>query len=200
MIHDADGSPGRHIGICTRRGGDSDLIESESRKARIAFERRNLARRPERDRASIREHERSEGIRRAAPTAHDCDHPRGQNYSLHVPPMAGRRSIHLRGNQDARVHRPLTGGARQRGRYALENDERVDVLVARSMTTVESMTVRVEDVWPRRQNVPYARGQSLELPSLDDLIATKLIAARPKDLIDIDFLRALRASRSESNT
>jgi hypothetical protein len=90
-------------------------------------------------------------------------------------------------------------GARQRGRYALENDERVDVLVARSTTTVESMTVRFEDVWRRRQSVAYVSGQSLELPSLDDLIATKLIAARAKDLIDIDFLRALRASRSEIN-
>lgn len=48
------------------------------------------------------------------------------------------------------------------GRYVLENDEHVDVLVARSV------------------------------PIVDDLILTKQIQPRPKDLEDIRLLNALR--------
>jgi hypothetical protein len=88
--------------------------------------------------------------------------------------------------------------ARRRGRYALENDERVDVLVARSVSTVDSVVVRFEDLWPRRQEVAYRAGQSVAVPAVDDLILTKRFGARPKDLVDIDFLRALQASKGKS--
>lgn len=37
--------------------------------------------------------------------------------------------------------------ARKNGRYALENDEHVDILVARSVSTVDGTMVHFEDVW-----------------------------------------------------
>jgi hypothetical protein len=85
--------------------------------------------------------------------------------------------------------------ARARGRYVLENDEHVDVLVARSIPTVDSIEVRFDGVWLRRMLVPYGENRMLSVPGYEDLILTKLFAARPKDLIDIDFIRAIRAAR-----
>ena len=84
--------------------------------------------------------------------------------------------------------------ARQHGRYVLENDEHIDVLVARSMPTIGGPPAEFERLWTRRQTV---RIESVEvaLPSIDDLILTKQIAARPKDLEDIALLRILKETR-----
>ncbi len=83
--------------------------------------------------------------------------------------------------------------ARQVGRYNLENDEIVNVLVARSVTTIDGQRVAFDEIWPRRREVVLARGTTVVLPSLDDLIATKRFAARPKDAEDIRLLEALRS-------
>lgn len=83
--------------------------------------------------------------------------------------------------------------ARARGRYVLENDEHVDVLVARSAPTAEGGRVVFDEVWVRRRVVQLAPDVSVALPSLDDLIATKRIAPRPKDLEDIRLLETLRS-------
>ena len=83
--------------------------------------------------------------------------------------------------------------ARQRGRYALENDEHVDVLLARSVPTVDGQHVAFEDIWSRREAVTLAPGVDIALPTLDDLISTKRFAARSKDLEDIRLLEILRA-------
>lgn len=82
--------------------------------------------------------------------------------------------------------------ARGRGRYVLENDERVDVLVARTVPTVDGVRVSFEDVWARRQSLEVASGVALAVPALDDLILTKRFGGRPKDLEDIRLLEALR--------
>lgn len=82
--------------------------------------------------------------------------------------------------------------ARGRGRYVLENDERVDVLVARSVPTVDGVTVAFTDVWGRRRGLELAAGALVAVPDLDDLILTKRFGARPKDLEDIRLLEALR--------
>ena len=87
--------------------------------------------------------------------------------------------------------------ARSKGRYVLENDEHVDVLVARSCTTVEGATVVFEDLWQRRQLLPISDGVSIAIPSLDDLILTKRFAARPRDAEDIRLLEVLRAHGAE---
>ena len=82
--------------------------------------------------------------------------------------------------------------ARARGRYVLENDERVDVLVARTVPTVDGVRVAFDEVWSRRRALEVAPGVTLGVPTLDDLILTKRFGGRPKDLEDIRLLEALR--------
>jgi hypothetical protein len=82
--------------------------------------------------------------------------------------------------------------ARSRGRYVLQNDERVDVLVARSVPTVGGVRLAFDDIWERRRSVPLRDGVTLAIPSLEDLISTKRIGGRAKDLEDIKLLEALR--------
>jgi len=81
--------------------------------------------------------------------------------------------------------------ARRHGRYVLENDEHVDVLVARSVPTVAGVTVEFEQLWAHRREV-LLDGAAVAIPSIDDLILTKQFASRPKDLEDIRLLRLLR--------
>lgn len=83
--------------------------------------------------------------------------------------------------------------ARRHGRYVLENDEHVDVLVARSVPTLDGTSVEFERLWVRRQAVAVGTA-SVCIPSLDDLILTKQVAARPKDLEDLRLLRILKES------
>ncbi len=86
--------------------------------------------------------------------------------------------------------------ARARGRYVLENDERVDVLVARTVPTVDGVTVSFEDVWSRRRVQPLGADVQVALPSLNDLILTKRFGGRPRDLEDIRLIEALRAEEA----
>lgn len=85
--------------------------------------------------------------------------------------------------------------ARRRGRYALENDEHVDVLVARAAPTTEGTPVKFDDVWARRQAIPLGAGLDVQIPAIEDLILTKRFASRPKDLEDIRLLMILKAER-----
>jgi hypothetical protein len=82
--------------------------------------------------------------------------------------------------------------ARARGRYVLENDEHVDVMVSRSVPTVDGARVAFDEIWTRHQLLLLAPGVEIALPALDDLIATKRFAARPKDLEDLRLLEALK--------
>jgi hypothetical protein len=82
--------------------------------------------------------------------------------------------------------------ARGRGRYVLENDERVDVLVARSVPTVDGVRVAFDEIWTRRRGLEVASGVTITVPSLEDLILTKRFGGRPKDLEDIRLLETLR--------
>ena len=82
---------------------------------------------------------------------------------------------------------------RRRGRYVLENDERVDVLVARSVPTIDGTAVEFERLWDSRATIALAPGVDVVLPSVDGLILTKQVAARPKDLEDVRLLRLLKS-------
>ena len=82
--------------------------------------------------------------------------------------------------------------ARARGRYVLQNDERVDVLVARSVPTVDGVRVAFDDLWERRRLLSSGERLSIAVPQLDDLILTKRFGGRPKDLEDIRLLETLR--------
>ena len=82
--------------------------------------------------------------------------------------------------------------ARKTGRYVLENDERIDVLVVKQASTQDGIVLRFEDAWQRRRSIPYAGDLELVLPCLDDLVLTKRWSMRPKDLDDIELLDKLR--------
>jgi hypothetical protein len=82
--------------------------------------------------------------------------------------------------------------ARARGRYVLENDERVDVLVARAVPTVDGVRVAFDDLWSRRRTVSLSSDVSVPIPTTRDLILTKRFASRPKDLEDIRLLETLQ--------
>jgi hypothetical protein len=86
---------------------------------------------------------------------------------------------------------PTPAEARQRGRYVLENSEHVDVLIARSVPTVDGARVAFDDVWARREAIEVAPEVSIAVPCLDDLQATKRFGARPKDAEDLRLLQAL---------
>ena len=86
--------------------------------------------------------------------------------------------------------------ARGRGRYVLENDERVDVLVARHVPTADGVRVAFDDLWSRRRTLQVAPGVTVAVPEIDDLILTKRFGRRPKDLEDIRLLEALRKRQS----
>jgi hypothetical protein len=85
--------------------------------------------------------------------------------------------------------------ARRRVRYVLENDEHVDVVVARSVPTVDGSSVSFDDLWVRRQAVGLAPDVDVQIPAIEDLILTKRFANRPKDLEDIRLLRILQGEQ-----
>lgn len=86
--------------------------------------------------------------------------------------------------------------ARGRGRYVLENDEHVDVIVARFVTTFDGQKVLFDDLWSRRVSLSLSPKAALVIPCLDDLIATKRFGQRPKDFEDTRLLLALREAGS----
>jgi hypothetical protein len=86
--------------------------------------------------------------------------------------------------------------ARRTGRYRLENDELVDVLIARNAPTIDGVTVLFDHVWTRRLPLTLSAGVVRHIPCLDDLILTKRFGGRPKDAEDIRLLEALRGKVS----
>ena len=84
--------------------------------------------------------------------------------------------------------------ARAFGRYVLQNDEKIDVAVARFVTTVDGVQVPFAEVWERRCVVEVVPGLAVAVPSIDDLILTKRFGGRPKDAEDIRMLEALRGT------
>lgn len=81
--------------------------------------------------------------------------------------------------------------ARRTGRYVLENDEHVDVLVARSVPTPDGTVVHFETLWERRRALALEPDVLVQVPTVADLILTKQISSRPKDLEDIRLLQIL---------
>ena len=84
--------------------------------------------------------------------------------------------------------------ARKVGRYVLETDEHVDVLVAAAVSTVDGVLVKFADLWERRAYVEIADGVRAAIPCIDDLILTKRFGARPRDADDIRWLERLRGA------
>jgi len=88
--------------------------------------------------------------------------------------------------------------ARGRGRYVLENDDHVDVVVARAQSTKDGEVVAFDDVWARRRIESYDEGTTIAVPSVADLIRTKRWAMRQKDIADIQLLEGLRELEGDS--
>ncbi len=87
--------------------------------------------------------------------------------------------------------------ARKVGRYVLEGDEHVDVLVAKQASTKDGVPLRFDDAWARRRAVPFGDDLVVWVPSLPDLILTKKWSMRRKDVDDIDALEALLRSEEQ---
>ena len=83
--------------------------------------------------------------------------------------------------------------ARGTGRYVLQNDEHVDVLLSRSGMPVEGVRASFDEMWSRRRILRFDDRTSMAVPCLDDLILTKRWAMRDKDVADIRLLQALKA-------
>lgn len=86
--------------------------------------------------------------------------------------------------------------ARKNGRYVIEGDEHVDVLLARAVSTVEGTMVAFDDVWQRHIELSIGEGVNIAMPSIEDLILTKKFGARPRDADDIRWLQQLLAKPS----
>lgn len=85
--------------------------------------------------------------------------------------------------------------ARLRGRYVLQNDEHVDVLIARTVPTVDGEVVAFDELWARRAELWLDDRVRVMIPTLADLRRTKRFAAREKDLADLRMLDVLIAER-----
>jgi len=84
--------------------------------------------------------------------------------------------------------------ARRAGRYVLENDEHVDVMVARAATTSTGERLAFDDAWLRRQTVSF-EDVEMAIPCTDDLVTTKRWSMREKDVRDIQLIEALRRTK-----
>ncbi len=83
--------------------------------------------------------------------------------------------------------------ARRRGRYVLEGDEHVDVMVARAAPTKDGVVLSFDEAWADRRMLGTER-VPVVLPNIAHLILTKRWAMRERDLLDIQYLEELRRS------
>ena len=83
--------------------------------------------------------------------------------------------------------------AHARGRYVLEGGDRIDVLVARACSTPAGVALGFDEAFARSVSLGEGEG-AVQLPCIADLITTKEWASRPKDIVDIAYLRALHKS------
>ena len=86
--------------------------------------------------------------------------------------------------------------ARATGRYAIENGLKVDVMVARGKTAPGGEVLDFDDAWSRKQAVELF-GSTIFIPSIADLIVTKRWGSRDRDLVDIQWLEALRRGANQ---
>ena len=87
--------------------------------------------------------------------------------------------------------------ARKVGRYVVENGERVDVLIARQVSTVDGVHAVFDELYARSVVVPVTGGASIRVPSIADLILTKRFAVRARDIADIRLLESHLARQKE---
>jgi hypothetical protein len=86
----------------------------------------------------------------------------------------------------------LPAEARKRGRYVLENGQRVDVMLARAKASTAGTSLDFDSAWSRRSSIDVGGGLVVFVPAIEDLITTKQWASRAKDIADIQMLELLR--------
>ncbi len=87
--------------------------------------------------------------------------------------------------------------ARTRGRYVLENDECVDVLIARAQSTKDGVRLTFDEAWQKRVTL-RASTYAVAVPSIPHLIMTKRWSMRPRDVEDIRYLQGLQRKGGQS--
>lgn len=85
--------------------------------------------------------------------------------------------------------------ARARGRYVFENDQHIDVLVARAAAG-KGDKLTFDEAWATRERVTFAGGATIDVPTPAHLIMTKRWAMRPKDILDIQLLEGVIRART----
>ncbi|MCL2724390.1 MAG: hypothetical protein FWD69_08135 [Polyangiaceae bacterium] len=87
--------------------------------------------------------------------------------------------------------------ARKVGRYVLEGDERVDILVARAAPTKDGVVLTFDQAYRDHQSIRFMKNIDIAIPSLEHLILTKRWSMRPRDLPDINFLETLKNASTQ---
>lgn len=89
---------------------------------------------------------------------------------------------------------------RKRGRYVLEGETHVDVMVARAQSTKDDATrLSFDDAWARRQTVRVGSAP-VNLPCIADYILTKRWALRTRDIQDVVYLETIRTMGGRPGT
>jgi hypothetical protein len=80
-------------------------------------------------------------------------------------------------------------------KFRLENDAVIDIWKVRAFSTAEGDNIEFEDCFARRQVLEDKKHRLVvAVPHIDDLIRTKKISPRSKDIEDIKALEAIRAT------
>ncbi len=82
-------------------------------------------------------------------------------------------------------------------KFRLENDVAIDVFCAKHFSIGKGKKASFSDLYDRRSVAKGETGLEINLPSIDDLIALKKLASRPKDIEDVKYLEGLKKIRKE---
>lgn len=80
-------------------------------------------------------------------------------------------------------------------KFRLENDFIVDVFKAKKISAGKEIHATFEELFERKKVLKGEEGLALNLPSINDLILLKKLRSSPKDLQDIEYLKALKLKK-----
>ncbi|MFA6169257.1 MAG: hypothetical protein WCW67_05820 [Candidatus Margulisiibacteriota bacterium] len=77
-------------------------------------------------------------------------------------------------------------------KFKLENDIAVDVFRAKALSSAKTGKIIFQEIYDRKVVAKDPGGLKINLPCIDDLILLKKLRSAPKDLLDIQYLKALK--------
>lgn len=83
-------------------------------------------------------------------------------------------------------------------KFRLENDIAIDVFCAKHFSIGKGQKISFSDLYDRRNVAKGETGLQINLPAIDDLIALKKLASRPKDIEDIKYLEGIKKIKRAS--